>query len=63
MRSIVCNQWGPPSSLSFEEGSAPRPPGKGEVAIAVSACSVNFPDLLLIQVPIQLLLYLSLIHI
>lgn len=50
MRSIVCNKWGPPSSLSFEEGPPPRQPGKGEVAIAVSACSVNFPDLLVIQV-------------
>lgn len=50
MRWCVCKQWGPPSSLSIEDGPPLPQPGKGEVAIAVSACAVNFPDLLVVQV-------------
>ncbi|CAM9456487.1 unnamed protein product [Ectocarpus sp. 13 AM-2016] len=49
MRWCVCKQWGPPSSLSIEDGPPLPRPGKGEVAIAVSACAVNFPDLLVVQ--------------
>ncbi|CAM9242046.1 unnamed protein product [Pylaiella littoralis] len=49
MRWCVCKQWGPPSSLSIEEGPPLPRPGAGEVAIAVAACAVNFPDLLIVQ--------------
>eukprot|EP00752_Nemacystus_decipiens_P008741 g7802.t1 len=49
MRWCVCKQWGPPSSLVIEEGPPLPQPGAGEVAIAVSACAVNFPDLLVVQ--------------
>lgn len=50
MRWCVCKEWGPPSSLVTEEGPPLPQPGAGEVAIAVSACAVNFPDLLVVQV-------------
>ena len=50
MRSFVCTRWGPPSALSLQETDVPPPPpGKGEVAIAVHACAVNFPDVLIVQ--------------
>lgn len=50
MHWCVCKEWGPPSSLAIEEGPPLPQPGAGEVAIAVSACAVNFPDLLVVQV-------------
>lgn len=50
MRACLCKRWGPPSSLEIEEGLAVPTPGTGEVLIAVSACGVNYPDLLIIQV-------------
>ncbi len=48
MRAVVCHAFGPPESLVVEEVAAPvaKP---GEVAIAVKAASVNFPDVLIIQ--------------
>eukprot|EP00903_Cladosiphon_okamuranus_P006865 g6686.t1 len=49
MHWCVCKQWGPPSSLVIEEGPPLPHPGTDEVAIAVSACAVNFPDLLVVQ--------------
>ena len=48
MKAIVCRQFGPPESLSFEELPDPSP-GPGEVVVSVKAASVNFPDVLLIQ--------------
>ncbi len=48
MKAIHCKQFGPPSSLTLEEVSSPKP-GKGEVVITVKACGVNFPDTLIIQ--------------
>ncbi|CAM9488266.1 unnamed protein product [Ascophyllum nodosum] len=55
MRSFVCTRWGPPSALSLQETDVPPPPpGKGEVAIAVHACAVNFPDVLIVQGKYQL---------
>ena len=50
MRWCVCKKWGPPSSLVTEDGPPLPQPDAGEVAIAVSACAVNFPDLLVVQV-------------
>ena len=48
MKAIVCRQFGPPESLSFEELPDPSP-GPGEVVVSVKAASVNFPDVLVIQ--------------
>lgn len=53
MRWCVCKQWGPPSTLSVEEGPTLPPPRKGQVTVAVSACAVNFPDLLVVQVSLE----------
>jgi len=48
MKAVVCKQFGPADSLSFEEVPAPQP-GPGEVVVSVKAASVNFPDVLIIQ--------------
>ena len=48
MKAIVCRQFGPAESLSFEELPDPSP-GPGEVVVSVKAASVNFPDVLVIQ--------------
>jgi len=48
MKAVVCKQYGPPESLTFEELPSPRP-GPGEVVVSVKAASVNFPDVLIIQ--------------
>ena len=43
MRSVVCRQYGDPSTLTFEEGPVPEP-GPGQVRIGVAAAGVNFVD-------------------
>src|SRR5262245_1550514 len=48
MKAVLCKQYGPPDTLTFEELPAPRA-GAGEVVVAVKAASVNFPDVLIIQ--------------
>jgi len=48
MKAILCKSYGPPSNLSFEEVAEPSP-GPKEVLIDIKACSVNFPDTLIIQ--------------
>ena len=48
MKAIVCNAYGVPSTLDYQEVKNPSPK-KGEVLVAVKACSVNFPDTLIIQ--------------
>jgi NADPH2:quinone reductase len=48
MKAVLCRQYGPPDSLSFEDVASPRP-GPGEVVISTKAASVNFPDVLIIQ--------------
>src|SRR5688572_17466945 len=48
MKAVLCKQYGPPESLTFEDVPSPRP-GPGEVVISVKAASVNFPDVLIIQ--------------
>jgi NADPH2:quinone reductase len=48
MKAILCKEYGPPSSLVFEDvPSEPVPPGS--VKIGVRAAGVNFPDVLIIQ--------------
>lgn len=48
MKAVICSSFGPPSNLEYKEVSDPVP-GPGEVLIRVKACSVNFPDTLIIQ--------------
>jgi NADPH2:quinone reductase len=48
MKAVLCKQYGPPQSLTFEELPSPRP-GPGEVVVSMRAASVNFPDVLIIQ--------------
>jgi NADPH2:quinone reductase len=48
MKAIICNEFGIPSSLSYQEVSIPSAK-KGELLVSVKACSVNFPDTLIIQ--------------
>lgn len=47
MQAIVCRKLGPPESLSLETVELPGP-GPGQVRIQIAACSINFPDLLII---------------
>lgn len=48
MKAIVCNNFGNPDTLTFQEIKNPTPK-EGEILISVKACSVNFPDTLIIQ--------------
>ena len=47
MRAVLCRDFGPPESLVVEDIAEPEL-GPGQVRIAVKACGVNFPDLLMI---------------
>ncbi len=48
MRAVLCQAYGPPEQLVVADVPAPIP-GPGQVAIAVKACDVNFPDTLIIE--------------
>jgi len=48
MKAVVCKTWGTPDTLEVIE-LPDLTPGAGEVAIAVKAAGVNFPDFLIIQ--------------
>lgn len=48
MKAIVCKQHGLPNTLTLEEIPSPKP-SANQVLISVMACSVNFPDVLIIQ--------------
>jgi len=48
MRAILCERFGPPSALSLADIAKPKP-GPGQVVIAVRACGINFPDVLMIE--------------
>jgi len=47
MKAIVCDAWGPPSSLQLRELPSPVP-GPRQVLIKVQVAAVNFPDALMI---------------
>ena len=48
MKAVLCSSFGPPENLSVAD--IPSPPLEGgQVKIAVRACGVNFPDVLMIQ--------------
>lgn len=48
MKAIICDSYGPPSQLKYIEVENPKP-AADEVLIQVKACSINFPDTLIIQ--------------
>ncbi len=48
MKSLLCKAFGPPENLVLEE-VPDLSPGQGQVVIAVKACGVNFPDVLIIE--------------
>lgn len=48
MKAILCTEFGGPELLQYTEISEPEV-GEKEVLIKVFACSVNFPDVLIIQ--------------
>ena len=48
MKAVMCKAYGMPDTLVIEQ-LEPLHPGKGQVAISVKACGVNFPDTLIIQ--------------
>jgi NADPH:quinone reductase len=48
MKALVCRAYGPIDSLAIEEVPDPKP-ASGEVLVAVRACGINFPDLLIVQ--------------
>ena len=48
MKAIICNQFGQPNTLQYQE-VAPPSPKEDKILISVKACSVNFPDTLIIQ--------------
>jgi len=48
MKAIICRSFGPPSNLEY--GDLPDPiPVADEILVNIKACSVNFPDTLIIQ--------------
>jgi NADPH2:quinone reductase len=48
MKAIVCSKYGLPSDLQLEEVTLP-PVGEKQVRVQIKACSLNFPDTLIIQ--------------
>ena len=48
MKALLSRQVGGPESLTLEDVPEPTA-GRGEVRVTVRACSVNFPDLLIIR--------------
>jgi len=48
MKAVLCKELGPPSKLVIEDIQLPSP-GPKQVVVQVKACSVNFPDTLIIQ--------------
>ena len=47
MKAILCKEHGTPDTLTFEDIAEPEL-GSGQVRIAVKACGVNFPDVLMV---------------
>ena len=48
MKALMSVEKGPPESLRMMEVAAPEPKA-GEIRIAVKACGINFPDVLVIE--------------
>ena len=48
MKAMLCEAYGPPEAMRLADVPSPKA-GPGQVVIAVKACGVNFPDVLLLQ--------------
>jgi NADPH2:quinone reductase len=48
MKALVCHAYGPVESLKLEDMAEPVPVA-GQVLVAVRACGINFPDVLVVQ--------------
>ncbi len=48
MKACLCTHYGPPEEMEVRDLPSPKP-DKGQVAVSVKACGVNFPDVLMIQ--------------
>ena len=48
MQALMCHAFGPISGLRLEQAPDPLP-GAGQVRVRVRACSLNFPDALIVQ--------------
>src|SRR3990170_1917278 len=48
MKAMLSRRAGGPETLTLEELPDPKP-GEGQVRLAVKACGVNYPDLLIIE--------------
>jgi NADPH2:quinone reductase len=47
MKAIVCEAWGPPSSLQLRDLPSPTP-GRNQVLVRTRVAAVNFPDALIV---------------
>ena len=47
MKAMLCTHYGPPEEMELRELPSPAP-GPNQVLIAVKACGVNFPDVLML---------------
>ena len=47
MKAIICDAWGPPSSLTLRDVASPVP-GPNQVLVRVRVAAVNFPDALVV---------------
>lgn len=47
MKAMLCTHYGPPEEMELREQPSPVP-ASGQVLIAVKACGVNFPDVLML---------------
>src|ERR1700742_3563895 len=48
MKTMLSTHYGPPEEMELGELPDPKP-GKNQVVVAMKACGVNFPDVLMIQ--------------
>jgi NADPH2:quinone reductase len=48
VKAVLCKAYGPPHSLVFEDVPSPAV-GPGDVLVSMTAASVNFPDVLMIE--------------
>lgn len=48
MKALICSQYGPPSTLTLQDGPAPEPQA-GQVLVDIHAAGLNYPDTLIIE--------------